>query len=88
MFGIVRKRAICEVNQKLNINKIRAMQDKSKCFDIFYKAKINGKYMNEQQPIERIIKFKQDLKHKKNCLTKMHFIKSMKMINGILSIQF
>ena len=48
MFGIVRKRNICEVNQKLNLNKIIAMQDKSKCFDIFYKAKVNGKYMYDQ----------------------------------------
>ena len=62
------------------------MLDKTKCFDIFYNAEVDGKKMYEKQSLEKKLKFKFNRNNLQIQLNTLKLLQSIRTFNGIFLI--
>ena len=71
--------------------KMRVIMDKSKCFDIFQKTKVNGHAMySNQRTIKDLINYSIEIKNKERELRNIHLLKKLcpNIVNGYNNLTF
>ena len=95
---IIQEKGIKKSDESLDENqvdyltkKIKTILDKSKCYDIFQKTKVNGmKMYTQKRTIKDVIQFSIEIKNKERNLKKIQIFKKLcpYMLNGYNNLGF